>query len=51
MLSRRLVNAAALLVALGTGSIAKADVATEWNAIAVEATAVPPNSILQSRVP
>src|SRR6478672_7786394 len=50
MLSARLVHAATLMVALGTGSIAKADIATEWNAIAVEVTAVPPNSILQSRV-
>ena len=50
MLSVRLVNAATLVVSLGTGSIAKADIATEWNAIAVEVTAVPPNSILQSRV-
>ena len=50
MLSSRLVNAATLVVVLGTGSIAKADIATDWNRIAVEATAVPPNSILQSRV-
>ena len=50
MLSARLVNAATLVIALGTGSIAKADIATDWNAIAIEATAVPPNSILQSRV-
>jgi hypothetical protein len=50
MLSTRLVNATALVVALGIGSTAEADIATEWNAIANEATAVPPNSILQSRV-
>ena len=50
MLSTRLITAATLVVALGTSSLAKADIATEWNAIAVEATAVPPNSILQSRV-
>ena len=50
MLSVRLVNAATLLVALGAGSAAKADIAIEWNAIAIEATALPPNSILQSRV-
>jgi hypothetical protein len=49
MFSARLVNATALVAALGC-SIAKADIATEWNAIAIEATAVPPNSILQSRV-
>ena len=50
MLSVRLVNAATLVVALGAGSAAKADIAIEWNAIAIEATALPPNSILQSRV-
>ena len=50
MLSSRLLNATALVVALGIGTNAKADIATEWNAIAFEATAVPPNSILQSRV-
>src|SRR6476661_5360476 len=50
MLSARLVTAAALVAALGIGSQARADIATEWNAIAVEATAVPANSILQSRV-
>ena len=50
MLSARLLNATALVVALGIGTNAKADIATEWNAIAIEATAVPPNSILQSRV-
>src|SRR5262249_20493479 len=46
----RIINVATLAVALVPGSIAKADLATEWNAIAVQATAVPPNSILQSRV-
>jgi hypothetical protein len=50
MLSARLVNAATMVVALVTGSVAKADIAIEWNTIAIEATAVPPNSILQSRV-
>ena len=45
----RIINVATLAVALVPGSIAKADLATEWNAIAVQATAVPPNSILQSR--
>jgi hypothetical protein len=50
MLSSRPINAAALLVVLGTAPIAKADIATDWNRIAVEATALPPNSILQSRV-
>jgi hypothetical protein len=50
MLFSRLITAATLLVVLGTAPIAKADIATDWNRIAVEATAVPPNSILQSRV-
>jgi hypothetical protein len=50
MLSARIAHAATLVVVLCTGSIAKADIATDWNAIAIEATAVPPNSILQSRV-
>ena len=50
MLFSRLLNATALVVALGIGTNAKADIATEWNVIAFEATAVPPNSILQSRV-
>ena len=50
MLSARLVTAVTLVAAFGIGSPARADIATEWNAIAVEATAVPPNSILQSRV-
>src|SRR5262245_28653836 len=31
-------------------SLARADAVTDWNAIAVSATAVPPNSIVQSRV-
>ena len=50
MFSSRRVNAATLVAVLCTCSIAKADIATEWDAIAIEATAVPPNSILQSRV-
>jgi len=51
MASSRIINVATFALALGTGSIAaKADLATEWNTIAVQATAVPPNSILQSRV-
>ncbi len=40
-----------LALALGAGlSCVQADVVTDWNAIAIDATAVPPNSILQSRV-
>src|SRR6266545_2311149 len=40
--------ASALL--LQSGWQARADVVTDWNVIALNATAVPPNSILQSRV-
>ena len=40
--------ASALL--LQSGWQARADVITDWNVIALNATAVPPNSILQSRV-
>ena len=40
--------ASALL--LQCGWQARADVVTDWNVIALNATAVPPNSILQSRV-
>jgi hypothetical protein len=50
MLFARLVTATTLVIALGSASQARADLAIEWNVIAVEATAVPPNSILQSRV-
>ena len=32
-----------------SGSAARADVVTEWNAIALNATTIPPNSVLQSR--
>ena len=38
---------AALAAAFAT--TARADVVTEWNAIAIGATAMPPNSILQTR--
>jgi PAP2 superfamily len=31
-------------------AVAQADAVSDWNAIAIEATAIPPNSILQSRV-
>jgi len=46
--SRWLSSTAILLNLLSVP--ATADVVTRWNAIAVEATALPPNSILQSRV-
>lgn len=41
--------ALAVLVVLSSER-ARADVVTDWNLIAINATAVPPNSILQSRV-
>jgi hypothetical protein len=50
MRSRLLLKSITLVIALSVGAVAKADIATEWNVIAVEATAIPPNSILQSRV-
>ena len=45
------IKAAAFIAVLSASSlVAHADIATDWNAIAVEATTIPPNSILQSRV-
>jgi hypothetical protein len=46
------LRALGVLVMVGTGAPreAKADAVTDWNVIALNATAVPPNSILQSRV-
>ena len=38
-----------LLVACAAGA-ARADVVTDWNVIALNASAVPPNSVVQSRV-
>ena len=32
-----------------SGNVARADVVTEWNVIALNATTTPPNSVLQSR--
>ena len=32
-----------------SGNAARADVVTEWNVIALNATTIPPNSVLQSR--
>ena len=46
----RLLAAAALTAAATLpGAPARADAVTEWNVIALNATALPPNSILQSR--
>ncbi len=39
-----------VIVSAGAPGKATADVVTDWNIIALNATAVPPNSILQSRV-
>jgi hypothetical protein len=47
---RTAVAVAAFAAALQPWSGARADVVTDWNVIAINATASPPNSILQSRV-
>jgi hypothetical protein len=44
------LSALGLLVMVSAPREATADVVTDWNIIALNATAVPPNSILQSRV-
>jgi hypothetical protein len=46
----RMIFAAALIVcSVPTGKTARADAVTDWNVIALNATTVPPNSVLQSR--
>ena len=43
---------ASTVIAFGlplSGNVARADVVTEWNVIALNATTIPPNSVLQSR--
>jgi hypothetical protein len=47
---RRALAAVLLAVLPAWPGAALADAVTEWNVIAIDATAVPPNSILQSRV-
>jgi hypothetical protein len=47
---RSITVIAGLALALLSVSPVRADVVTEWNVIALNATAIPPNSILQSRV-
>jgi hypothetical protein len=47
---RTAVAVAAFAAALQPWACARADVVTDWNVIALNATASPPNSILQSRV-
>jgi hypothetical protein len=46
--TRSALSTAALLCAMNAP--AHADAVSDWNAVAIEATAIPPNSILQSRV-
>ena len=48
--SHRKLAVLAILVALPAVSSAYADVVTDWNLAAINASAIPPNSILQSRV-
>ena len=48
-LARSLFASALVALSLQGASRAQADVVTDWNVIALGATAVPPNSILQSR--
>ncbi len=50
ILSHRKLVALAILVALPAVSSARADVVTDWNLAAINASAIPPNSILQSRI-
>jgi hypothetical protein len=45
----RLLAVSALIACLPPVAPAQADAVTDWNVIALDATAVPPNSILQSR--
>src|SRR5262245_45164796 len=48
--TRRLLASALLAVGLQfSGHAVRADVVTDWNVIALSATAVPPNSVVQSR--
>jgi hypothetical protein len=49
-ITRMLLASAIAALFLQPVSPARADAVTDWNVIAVNATAVPPNSILQSRV-
>ena len=49
-IARMLWTAALVALAVQPAGRAHADTVTDWNVIALNATAVPPNSILQSRV-
>jgi hypothetical protein len=49
-LAQRLCAPALLALLVQTAGPARADAVTDWNVIAINATAVPPNAILQSRV-
>jgi hypothetical protein len=48
--SARLLAGAALAAAALVGAPAAADVVTDWNQVAIQATASPPNAMLQARV-
>ena len=47
---QRLIAPALLALCVQTTGPARADAVTDWNVIAINATAVPPNAILQSRM-
>src|SRR5262245_6455687 len=49
-IAQMLLTSAIAALFIQPASPARADAVTDWNVIAVNATAVPPNSILQSRV-
>ena len=46
----RILAGAAIAVAALAGAPAAADVVTDWNQVAIQATAFPPNAMLQARV-
>src|SRR5262245_7143788 len=49
-IARMLPASALAALLIQPASLARADAVTDWNLIAVNATAVPPNSVVQSRV-
>ena len=46
----RILAGAAIAAAALAGAPAAADVVTDWNQVAIQATAIPPNAMLQARV-
>src|SRR3954469_7456595 len=48
--TQMLIAPALMALVIQPSGQARADAVTDWNVIAINATAVPPNSILQSRV-